>query len=352
MRKIIAFIVTIIVTILLSAVFWHHTTTTPPVTPPVTPPATDEVLTGAGSSFIYPLLSQLKEQYSQAKINYQAIGSGGGISQLSAGTIDFAATDVPFGLAELSKRGWIQFPIAMSGIVPVVNVSGVKSGELVLNGSTLANIYLGKIRYWDDPAIKALNRGVTLPHQNIILVYRVGGSGTTFNFTHYLADVSPQWQHDVGVNTLVAWPKQGLGAKGNAGIAATVARIPGSIGYVEYTYTVGTELKRVKMQNQAGQVVKASLESFSSAFKRVDWRASEAFYGLSIDKSDKHGWPIMAITYMLLSNKMDPAKRQQIIDFFKWSYTDPHAQQAAQQLLYVMPPVSVLYDAIKNQGGG
>ncbi len=311
----------------------------------------NEMITGAGSTFAYPILSAWIKEYTNTdkiqttgiKINYQAIGSGGGIRQLGAKTVDFAASDEPLKPSYLQKKGWTEFPIVSGGIVPIINIPGVKNNQLVLDGKTLANIYFGKITYWDNAAIKALNKNMCLPHKVIRVIHRSEGSGTTFNFTSYLAAVSPEWKNLV--NTAINWPaKSSIGAKGNMGVAATVSRISYSIGYVEYTYAVEANLKVTKMRNHDGNVVSASLASFTSTIKNTDWHSNKVLYQPLINKQGKGSWPLMATTFILLPKlKMtDPvklAKIKSILKFFKWCYTDPNAQRTAKQLLYVIPPV-------------
>jgi phosphate transport system substrate-binding protein len=306
-------------------------------------------LTGAGSSFIFPVLTKWIHEYNQKsgiQINYQPIGSGGGMRQLQAGTVNFAASDEPLKTAVLNQRGWIQFPMITGGIVPIINVKGVTNNQLTLDGSTLAAIYLGKIRYWDNAAIKALNPGVTLPHRIIIAVHRADGSGTTFNFTNYLAKVSPQWKKQVGVNTVVSWPARGIGAKGNAGVASQVANLPGSIGYVEYAYAQENHLNAAKMKNQAGKVVTASLSSFESATANANWQASDSFYQILTNQPGANSWPIVATTFIMMPKSLKTDTRESLFTFFEWSYEN--SIKDAEQLNYVAIPATVTKTIINS----
>lgn len=306
-------------------------------------------LTGAGSSFIFPVLTKWIHAYNQksgVQINYQPIGSGGGMRQLQAGTVSFAASDEPLKTADLHQKGWIQFPMITGGIVPIVNIKGITNNQLILDGATLANIYLGKIQYWDDAAIKALNPGVNLPHRMIIAVHRADGSGTTFNFTNYLAKVSPQWQQQVGVNTVVSWPARGIGAKGNAGVASQVANLPGSIGYVEYAYAQENHLNTAKMRNQAGKVVTASLSSFESAAANANWQASNNFYQILTNQPGVNSWPIVATTFIMMPKTLKTDTRESLFTFFEWSYEN--GIKDAQQLNYVSIPVTVTKTIVKS----
>lgn len=299
-------------------------------------------ITGAGSTFVYPVLSKWAADY-QAKtgieVNYQAIGSGGGISQVNAKTVEFAATDKPLDTTDLHSAGLIQFPIIMGGIVMAENVK--TSNSVTLDGPVLANIYLGQIKYWDDPAIKALNPKLALPHQQITVIYRADGSGTTYNFTRYLASISTTFSKQVGTNTSVSWPV-GIGGKGNAGVANFVKTVPGSIGYVEYAYAKENNLPVAKMKLPSGQVVAPSNSSFNAAAVGVrlapngmlDWSAN----------NDHNAWPIMAATYALVRTDLSASDKQQINAFFKFAYSEP---DVAHTLAYV-PLSSTMVNKIVN----
>ena len=261
-------------------------------------------ITGAGSTFVFPILSKWSASYAPVggkNINYQAIGSGGGIAQIKAKTVTFGATDKPLLSNDLNAVGLIQFPVVIGGIVPVVNLPGVKAGQLVLDGPTLANIYMGKIKSWSDPAIKKLNPGVNLPSSGISVVHRSDGSGTTFNFATYLARVSPEWKSSVGADTAVDWPT-GIGAKGNEGVAGNVQQIAGTIGYVEYAYAKQSHMAYVKMVNHAGKTIEPDAEAFRAAASSADWvgAAKNDFYVLFLDLPGPTAWPISATTFVLV----------------------------------------------------
>jgi phosphate transport system substrate-binding protein len=287
-------------------------------------------VTGAGSTFVYPALSKWAANY-QAKtkiqVNYQAIGSGGGISQVNAKTVEFAATDKPLAAADLASGGLAQFPMIMGGIVMAENVK--TNGPVVLDGAALANIYLGKITYWDDAALKALNPKLNLPHQAITVIYRADGSGTTYNFTRYLDSVSPAFDKQIGSNTAVSWPV-GIGGKGNAGVANFVKTVPGSIGYVEYAYAQENNLPMASMKNAAGQVVKAGMPSFNAATAGVKLMPNGVLDWSHVN--DKNAWPIMAATYALVRKDLAPSDQKQVYDFFKFAFSQ---SDVARQLAYV-----------------
>jgi phosphate transport system substrate-binding protein len=302
-------------------------------------------LTGAGSTFIDPVLSKWTEVYAKhtkVKINYQSIGSGGGIQQLTNKTVDFAASDMPLDIAVLNQKHWKQFPMIIGGIVMVVNIDGIKSNQLILDGSTLANIYLGKITQWNDPAIQSLNPTFPLPNARIIVVHRADGSGTTFNFTHYLASVNPEFKNIVGVNTLVSFPGFSLGAKGNAGVAAQVIDLADSIGYVEYAFAMQNQMATVEMKNADGNVIKPSAASFAAAAKSAPWQASNGFNLVLTNQSGKNSWPIVATTFILLpaQTSNNQAATQASLTFFKWAYE--HGQSMAASLDYVSIPDSTV----------
>ena len=301
------------------------------------------VIMGAGSSFIYPAMSRWANEYyntSGVKINYQPIGSGGGQRQIFAGTVNFAASDQPLDNAELNKYSLIQFPAIVGGIVPVINIAGVTSNQLVLSAQVLAEIYLGKIQYWDDSAIVALNPEIKLPHNMIITVHRADGSGTTYNFTRYLANVSPVWQKQVGVNTSVQWPV-GIGAKGNQGVAAQVQQVSDSVGYVEYAYAKTANIPTVKLINQAGETVAADLNSFASAAKYASWKAADSYNMILVNQPGKESWPIVATTFILLPKDAKQVIDQEIKQFFDFAYS-ARGNMIAKKLDYVGIPENVV----------
>lgn len=293
-----------------------------------------DMINGSGSSFVYPVMAQWTSAYYQKtgqKINYQPIGSSGGINQLAAKTVSFAASDQPLPSAELKKRGWHQFPIAMSGIVPVINIPGINTDVLILNGKILAGIYLGEYKYWDNADIQALNPNLKLPHLMIVPVHRADGSGTTFNFSYYLSEVSTEFKQKLGVNTLISWPGMGIGGKGNAGVANQVENISGAIGYVEYAYCAQSHLKSARMVNQSGQVVSANLDSFSAAVEGASWSKQNDFYLILANQAGMKAWPMVATTFILVPNQ---AKDKAVLQpFFKWVFGQ--GQQAARDLDYV-----------------
>jgi phosphate transport system substrate-binding protein len=308
--------------------------------------AGDEVaaqITGAGATFIYPLLSKWSDDYHKAtghKINYQSIGSGGGIAQIKAATVDFGSSDKPLSSDELAASGLGQFPSAIGGVVPVVNLDGVDSGKLRLNGALLADIFLGTIGTWNDPRIAALNPGVALPPSKINVVHRSDGSGTTFNFVNYLSKVSPQWKGKVGEGTSVQWPG-GIGGKGNEGVAAYVKQIKGSIGYVELAYAAQNGMAHVQLQNAAGNWVQPSAESFQAAAATADWANARDFSLVITNAPGADAWPITATNFILMYKQPKDAKRSaDALAFFKWALEN--GQPQAQALDYVpLPPALV-----------
>lgn len=301
------------------------------------------VIMGSGSSFIYPAMSRWANEYyneTGVKINYQPVGSGGGQRQIFAGTVNFAASDQPLADAELSKYNLIQFPAIVGGIVPVINIAGIASNELVLSGKVLAEIYLGKVQYWDDPEIVKLNPDLKLPHNAIITVHRADGSGTTYNFTRYLANVDPIWQQEVGVDTSVQWPV-GIGAKGNQGIATQVQQVGDSIGYVEYAYAKTAGIPTAKLINQAGQTVAADLNSFASAAKYAAWQAKDNYNMILVNQPGNDSWPIVATTFVLLPQNAKQATNQEIKQFFNFAYS-AKGDFIAKKLDYVGIPQNVV----------
>ena len=296
-------------------------------------------ITGAGATFIYPLISKWSDDYNKAtghKINYQSIGSGGGIAQIKATTVDFGSSDKPLASDELAAAGLGQFPSAVGGVVPVANIDGVAPGQLRLTGAVLADIFLGKVAKWNDPAISALNPGVALPASAINVVHRSDGSGTTFNFVNYLSKVSPEWKAKVGEGTSVQWPN-GIGGKGNEGVAAYVKQLKGAIGYVELAYALQNKMAFAAMQNSAGHWVQPNAESFAAAAATADWKNASDFSLVITNAPGADAWPIAATNFILMYKQPKDAKRSQdALDFFKWSLENGHPQ--AQALDYVPLP--------------
>jgi phosphate transport system substrate-binding protein len=298
-------------------------------------PAGDKVaaeITGAGATFIYPLLSKWSDDYNKAtgaKINYQSIGSGGGIAQIKAGTVDFGSSDKPLPPKELAEAGLAQFPSAIGGVVPVVNVEGIEPGKLRLTGPLVADIFLGKVKTWNDPAIAALNPGVALPSAKISVVHRSDGSGTTFNFVNYLSKVSPEWKAKVGEGTSVGWPS-GVGGKGNEGVAAYVKQIKGSIGYVELAYATENNMAYTAMQNAAGNWVQPSAETFQAAAAGADWKNAKDFSLVITNSPADQAWPISATNFILMYKQpKDAARSRNALDFFKWALENGQPQADA-----------------------
>ncbi|MBB4006111.1 phosphate ABC transporter substrate-binding protein PstS [Allorhizobium taibaishanense] len=314
-------------------------------------------IAGAGSSFIYPVFSKWGEAY-KAKtgvaLNYQSIGSGGGIKQVEAKTVTFGATDKPLSDEELTKNGLTQFPMVMGGIVPMYNIEGVKPGELVLDGKVLEGIYMGEITKWNDPAIAALNKGVKLPEQAIVVVHRADGSGTTFNFTDYLSKVSPEWKSKIGSDTAVEWPV-GVGAKGSEGVANTVKQTAGAIGYNEYAYVIQNKLGYAKMKNEAGKVVEPSLDSFAAAAANADWAHAKNFNLVITNQPGDKSWPIAASTWVLIhKDPVDKDATEAALKFFAWAYKDGSEQAKALEYVAIPKPVVTLieksWDEIQKDG--
>ncbi|QDH70599.1 phosphate ABC transporter substrate-binding protein PstS [Lysobacter alkalisoli] len=297
-------------------------------------------ITGAGATFIYPLLSRWSADYNQAtghKINYQSIGSGGGIAQIKARTVDFGSSDAPLKSTELARHGLAQFPSAIGGVVPVVNIQGVQAGAMKLDGEVLANIFLGRITKWNDPAIVALNGGIDLPDMRITVVHRSDGSGTTFNFANYLSKVSPEWKTRVGEGTALNWPA-GVGGKGNEGVAAYVKQIKGGIGYVELAYALQNNLSYLRMKNAAGNFVLPNSESFAAAAASAEWTTARDFDLVMTNAPGENAWPIAATNFILMYKQpKDAARSRHAKDFFRWAYNNGRTQ--AESLHYVpLPP--------------
>jgi phosphate transport system substrate-binding protein len=299
--------------------------------------ATD--ITGAGSSFVYPVLSKWSAAYAEKtgnKLNYQSVGSGAGVAQIKEGTIDFGATDAPLKAEDLQKFGLGQFPVVVGGIVPVVNITGVDAGKIKLDGATLADIFLGKINNWNDPKIAALNAGLSLPAGKITVVHRSDGSGTSFNFTNYLSKVSPEWADKVKFGTAVEWPT-GVGGKGNEGVSQYVKQIKGSIGYVEYAYAVKNKITWVDLKNAAGQFVSPTADAFAAAAATADWASAKDFNLIMTNAPGEKAWPITATTWVVMYKKPKNAEHTKVsFDFFKWALEN--GQKDAAALDYVALP--------------
>jgi phosphate transport system substrate-binding protein len=300
-------------------------------------------ITGAGSTFIFPVLSKWADAYkkeSGAGVNYQSIGSGAGIKQIVAKTVTFGATDMPLTVAQLEKDGLAQWPMIMGAIVPVVNIEGVKAGDMTLDGDTLAKIYLGTITKWDDPAIKKLNPKVSLPSAAIAVVHRADGSGTTFNVTDYLSKVSADWKSKVGSGTAVEWPV-GVGAKGNEGVSGNVGQTKNSIGYVEYAYAKQNKLSYTALVNKAGKTVQPTDEGFKAAAANADWTHAPGYYLILTDQPGDKSWPIVASTFVLMhKDAADKAATAEAVKFFKFAFEK--GNKMAQDLDYVPMPDSVV----------
>jgi phosphate transport system substrate-binding protein len=300
-------------------------------------------VTGAGSTFVYPVLSAWAADYKKQggpDINYQSIGSGGGISQVKAGTVDFGATDQPLASDDLAKSNLAQFPVVVGGIVPVVNIPGVQAGKLRLTGPLLADIYAGKVTKWNDPAIVKINPGVNLPGAAIATVHRSDGSGTTFNFTHYLSQVSPTWKAGPGEGKTVNWTG-GVGGKGNEGVAAYVKQLPNSLGYVEYAYVMQNHMTYALLQNSAGNFVAPSASAFAAAASMADWAHAQDFNLVMTNASGAQAYPLAASTFILLPKQpKDKAKSNTAIAFFKYALEKGQGQ--ANKLDYVPLPAPLV----------
>jgi phosphate transport system substrate-binding protein len=300
-------------------------------------------ISGAGATFPYPIYAKWAEAY-KAKtglnMNYQSIGSGGGIKQIQSKTVDFGASDMPLKPDELEKSGLMQFPMIMGGEVAVINVKGIEPGKLKLDGKTLADIYLGKITKWSDPALAKLNPGLKLPDQAMAVVHRSDGSGTTFIFTNYLSKVSPEWKDKVGENTAVEWPV-GLGGKGNEGVAALVSRTDGAIGYVEYAYAKQNKMNYSLLANKEGIYNQPDAKAFQAAAANADWKAAPGYYLLLTDQPGKDSWPITGASFILMHKKQEkPESAKEVLAFFDWSYKN--GQKLADDLDYVPMPDAVV----------
>jgi phosphate transport system substrate-binding protein len=306
-------------------------------------------ITGAGATFPFPIYSKWADAYKKETgngLNYQSIGSGGGIKQIQAKTVTFGATDMPLKAEQLEKDGLAQWPMVMGAIVAVVNLEGVKPGEMVFDGETLANVYLGKITKWDDPAIKKLNPNVKLPSEAITVVRRSDGSGTTFNFTNYLSKASADWKSKVGEGTAVEWPV-GVGAKGNEGVSGNIGQTKNSIGYVEYAYAKQNKLTYTALVNKAGKTVQPTVEAFQAAASNADWAKAPGYYVILTDQPGDKSWPITAATFILMhKSATDKAASQEAIKFFRWAFKN--GDKAAEELDYIPMPDSVVQQIEKT----
>jgi phosphate transport system substrate-binding protein len=322
-------------------------------------PAAAVEISGAGATFPYPVYAKWADTYKKETgigLNYQSIGSGGGIKQIEAKTVTFGATDAPLKGPELEKHGLVQFPMVMGGIVPVVNIEGVAPGELVLDGPTLSAIFLGTVKTWDDPAIKKLNPDAKLPSQPIAVVHRSDGSGTTFNFTYYLAEASDDWKSKVGSATSVEWPV-GIGAKGNEGVSNNVSQTKGSIGYVDYAYALQNKLVFTKMMNKDGKAVAPTSAAFQAAAANADWNSVPGYGVILANQPGAESWPMTAATFILIHKQPDDAAAAgAALKFFGWAYDK--GDKMAEELDYVPMPKKVIGDIqkmwasqIKDAGG-
>jgi phosphate transport system substrate-binding protein len=311
-------------------------------------PAAAIDISGAGATFPYPVYAKWADAYRKETgvgLNYQSIGSGGGIKQIIARTVTFGATDAPLKGDDLDKNGLVQFPMVMGGIVPVLNLEGIAPGELVLDGPTLAGIFLGVVKNWDDPAIKKINPGINLPAQPIAVVHRSDGSGTTFNFTYYLSLISPDWKSKVGSATSVEWPV-GIGAKGNEGVSNNVSQTKGSIGYVEYAYALQNKLTFTKMVNKEGKTVAPTSEAFQAAAANADWNSVPGYGVILADQPGAVSWPMTAATFILIPKQpQDPAAATEALKFFAWAYAK--GDKMAAELDYVPMPAKVVVEIEK-----
>ncbi len=315
--------------------------------------ASDVTITGAGATFPYPIYAKWAEAYKAktgVSMNYQSIGSGGGIKQITAKTVDFGASDMPLTPENLEKNGLMQFPAVMGGVVPVINIQAVQPGQLKMTGTLLADIFLGKIKKWNDPAIAALNKGVALPDEAITVVHRSDGSGTTFIFTNYLSKVSADWKQKVGENTSVSWAT-GVGGKGNEGVASYVKQIHGSIGYVEYAYALQNKMNYTQLQNKDGEFVKPEEDTFKAAAAGAEWEKAPGFYEILTNEAGKKSWPITGATFILMHKTQDKAANaKEVLKFFDWAYEN--GDKLALDLDYIPMPdkvVKLIQNAWKSQ---
>lgn len=301
------------------------------------------VINGAGATFPYPLYSQWAYKYNQltgVKLNYQSIGSGGGIAQIKAKTVDFGASDEPLKQEDLESAGLLQFPMVIGGVTPVVNISGVGAGKLKITHELLSGIFLGNITKWNDSAIQKVNPGLKLPAQDITVVHRADGSGTTWIFTTYLSQVSKEWKDKVGAGKAVNWPV-GVGGKGNEGVASYVKRIPGSIGYVEYAYALQNKMTYTLMQNPAGNFIAPNIKTFQSSAANADWKNAPGFYMVLVNQPGADSWPITGASFILIyKDQPDASKAKLLLSFFDWCFK--HGADIAKSLDYVPMPENVV----------
>jgi phosphate transport system substrate-binding protein len=306
-------------------------------------PASALDISGAGATFPYPIYAKWADAYKKetgSGLNYQSIGSGGGIKQIQAKTVTFGASDMPLKGEQLEKDGLVQFPTVMGGVVPVVNIEGIKSGDVVIDGPTLAKIFLGEVKTWNDPAIAKLNPNAKLPSQAIVVVHRSDGSGTTFLFTDYLSKVSADWKSKVGANTAVEWPV-GLGAKGNEGVANNVTQTKGSIGYVEYAYAKQNKMTSLNMMNKDGKAVAPTAEAFKAAAASADWGGTPGFGVILTNQAGPTSWPLAGATFILMHKQpKDTAAAAEALKFFAWAYAK--GDKMAEELDYVPMPDTVV----------
>jgi phosphate transport system substrate-binding protein len=300
-------------------------------------------ITGAGATFPYPIYAKWAEAYKAktgSSVNYQSIGSGGGIKQIKAKTVDFGASDKPLTQEELTKDGLVQFPVIIGGVVLAMNLPDVPAGKIKLTGPLIADLYLGKIKKWNDPALAALNPDLKLPDENITVVRRADSSGTTFLFTDYLSKVSPDWKSKVGSDASVAWP-EGVGGKGNEGVASYVQRIKGAIGYVEYAFAKKNKMNVAQLQNREGNFVEADDATFQAAAAYADWAKAPGFYEILTNEPGKNSWPITGASFILMhAQQADAAKAKEALKFFDWALKD--GGKMAVELDYVPLPADVV----------
>ena len=304
--------------------------------------AGDETVNGAGATFPYPLYSKWANRYNQLtglKMNYQGVGSGGGIAQIKAKAVDFGASDEPLKAEDLEKDGLVQFPMIVGGVVPVVNIEGVRKGKLKLTPELLADLFLGKIKKWNDRRIMAVNPDLKLPDEDVTIAHRADGSGTTWILSNYLSKVSEEWKEKIGTGKSVSWPT-GVGGKGNEGVAALVKKTEGSIGYVEFTYALKERLTYVLLQNKAGKFVSPTIEAFQASAASADWENAAGFYMVLTDQPGDKSWPITGASYILIHKKQeDSAKAQAMLKFFDWAFKN--GSETAVELHYVPIPAKV-----------
>lgn len=305
--------------------------------------AQETILNGAGASFPYPVYSKWAYKYKEisgVRLNYQSIGSGGGIAQIKAKTVDFGASDAPLKKGELDQAGLVQFPMIMGGVVPVVNIQGVEAGQLKMTDGLLADIYLGKVTKWNDPAVASVNAGLKLPDQAITVVHRADASGTTWVYTSYLDKVSKEWHEKVGWEKAIKWPT-GVGAKGNEGVAANVKTLAGSIGYVEFAYALENKMCHAQLRNQAGKFLQPTIETFMAAASNADWKNAPGFYMVLTDQPGEKSWPITGASFILIyKEQKDAARGDAMLKFFDWCFK--HGDATAKELYYVPMPEDVV----------